>query len=168
MPPFLPAASNPNPLLESLSRRALLVSPVRVALGLAGLVPAAALAAEPEAARLAFLVGAFALLVGALADPRSHFHRLREEPPEPPVGAAEAGAAQLLRAAVFPSTVGVSLLVLLALPLRPDLAAFLAGSLAGMGLASLVHGARLLAFERANRVALYAERGSGTVYARAR
>ena len=70
-------------------------------------------------------------------------------------------------AGLFPSTVGVSILAASALAFDARLAAVLAGFLAGMGLASLAHAARLLAWERREHVRVLVDRGGGgRVYVR--
>lgn len=159
-----PAAELPT--LESVSARALLVAPVRVALGLAGLGAAAAAAERAEAALLAFLLGAFAILILILADPRRSFFRLKETPPAPPPGARYAGRLETALHAAFPSTVGVAALTAASAPFRPELAALLAGVLAGMGLASGTSGAQFRLRERAQGATLYVDRRTDRAYLR--
>jgi hypothetical protein len=54
-----------------------------------------------------------------------------------------------LAAATYPSTIGLTVLTLIALWPQPPLAAFLAGILAGLGAMALVGAARLSVWERA-------------------
>ena len=66
--------------------------------------------------------------------------------------------------ALFPSTVGVTLLAAAALAVDPRLAAILAGALAGMGTASLAYGVQLAWWEWRRGVRLLTGPG-GRVFA---
>jgi hypothetical protein len=72
-----------------------------------------------------------------------------------------------MRAAVFPSTVGLTVLSGIALAFSFALAALLGGILAGAGLAALAQGLQIAARERAHRIrilaaqrAVYVQHGS--------
>jgi hypothetical protein len=155
-------------VLESVSARALLVAPIRLALGFAGLAASAVAAENADAALLAFVLGTFAMLVVILADPRTPLFRLKQEPPPPPPGARYARPLQTAADAVFPSTVAVALLTAVAAPFRPELGALLAGLLAGMGLAAGTSGAMLLIREREEGATLYVDRRTHEPYLGAR
>jgi hypothetical protein len=154
------------PRLQSLPRRALVVAPIRFALGAAGLTAAAVAGSPRPAALLAFAVAALGLLVVVVADPRTRFMRLPDDPPPADAGALEDGVGRIALAAVFPSTAGVALLLAVALAFEPTLAAMLAGILAGLGAAALVTGVELLLGERRSGRRLYVVRGTQRVVAR--
>ena len=64
--------------------------------------------------------------------------------------------------ATYPSTVGLTVLMVIALPIDQQLGAFLAGTIASLGLGAAVFGTELVAWERSRgqRILL----GSETVY----
>ncbi len=64
-----------------------------------------------------------------------------------------------LALAMYPSTIGLSAVTLVALAVRPELAAVLAGILAGLGLAALYSAGQLALWERELGGRLYLERG---------
>ena len=107
----------------------MVLAAIRIALGAVGLVAARLAGAGGGAAFTAFAVGALGLLVAAIADPRRPFFRsaIGEALPRP----------RSVLAALFPSTVGVSVLTAVALAFEPTLAALLAGVLAGLGIVAL-------------------------------
>jgi hypothetical protein len=124
-------ASRPEPV-----RQALLVAPVRLSLGVAGLIAATKLGlalgtALTEAAFGAILT-AFTLVVPG---GRSRPWRLR-----PPRETARPPWWRVLAAAMFPSTYVVGLLTALALAFNTGLAAVLAGVMLAMGALALVYG----------------------------
>lgn len=145
----------------------LVVAPIRLALGIALLAAAIAFGASRGAAGIAFAAGAFGLAFSALADPRRRFFAVKGEPEPLPEDASVDGWGELARAMVFPSTVGVSVLAVVALALGQGvLAALLAGALAGMGLAAALGGADLLLRERERRVAVFVDRRARRLYER--
>lgn len=145
----------------------LVVAPIRLALGVALVAGAIAFGASRGAAGLAFAAGAFGLAFSALGDPRRRFLAAKGEPEPLPESAAVEGRLALARAAVFPSTAGVSALAVVALALGQGvLAALLAGALAGMGIAAALSGADLLLRERERRLALFADRRARRLYER--
>ena len=152
--------------LQSLTRRALVVAPVRIVAGLAGLAVAIAAGSPRPAAVLAFALAALGLVVVVVADPRRHLFRLPDDPPEADAGAVEDGLARLGLAAIFPSTAGVAMLALVALLFEPTLTALLAGILVGLGLAALVTGGDLLLGERRRGRRLFLVRGTQQIVVR--
>jgi hypothetical protein len=113
----------------------LLVAPVRLAAGLVGLVAALLRGLDGGPALVAFALGALGFAVVMLSAER---YFLQVEEPDPlPAGATVQSLGETLRAAVWPSTVGVSVLLVVAVAANPTLAALLAGVLAGMGIAAL-------------------------------
>jgi hypothetical protein len=74
--------------------------------------------------------------------------------------AVESRARTLARSA-YPSTLGVSALTLIALPINAALAALLAGLLAGMAIVGAVFGLELVQWEQSRGVRLFALPGQG-------
>jgi hypothetical protein len=62
---------------------------------------------------------------------------------------------------MYPSTIGLTAVTAVALVVRPELAAVLAGILAGLGLAALWSAGQLALWERELGGRLFAERGKG-------
>jgi len=120
------------------SRQALLVAPVRLALGLTGVLAAASIDVSAGTALAEAGLGAGLTIFALVASGG----RRRPEPLGPPAR-ARAPARQpwwrVLATAMFPSTYGVALLTAIALAFNRDLAAFLAGVLLGMGAVALVY-----------------------------
>jgi hypothetical protein len=119
------------------TRQALLVAPVRLALGAAGLIAAVAIDLSLATALAEAALGA-GLTIFTLIAPGG---RRRPERLRPPGTAASPAQPwwRTLAAAMFPSTYGVALLTGIALPFNRDLAAFLSGILLGMGAVALVY-----------------------------
>lgn len=124
--------------VQSLRLRLLLVGPLRLGLSIVWLAAARTAGARAGPALLLFAVGAFALVFLAFNDPRDGFRRAPGEPARLPADATVAPAWMHAVHAAFPSTVGVSLLAAVTLAFKPELSAFLAGVLAGLGLAALL------------------------------
>jgi hypothetical protein len=126
------------------TRAALLVAPVRLALGAAGLALAISLGLTGATALAAAAAGAV-LTVFTLTAPGG---RRKPEPLRPP---GYSGAStdnpwwRVLAVAMFPSTYGVALLTGIALAFNNVLAAFLSGVMLGMGAVALVYGLRFRA-----------------------
>jgi hypothetical protein len=120
--------------VQSLRLRLLLVGPLRLVLSVCWLGAARAAGAT----LVAFAAGAFITAVLASNDPRARLLGGGAEPEQLPAGAQVAPAWRHAVHAAFPSTVGVSVLAAVALSVRPELAALLAGVLAGLGLAALL------------------------------
>lgn len=143
------------PLLAAIGTRALLVTPVRLLGGFGLLLAARAAGAEPDVAGGAFLLGALGLVVAAFLDPRSRFLGSGGNAKPAPPDARFASPFQLVRQALVPSSVGVALLTLVALPFETTLAALLAGVLTGLGAAAALSGFRVLQWERAHDLRLF-------------
>lgn len=124
--------------LHSFYRRTLGVIPVRLVLGLVLLLVARAAGARNGPALLAFVVGAFGIVFVIFNDPRARFLRRDVEPLDWPRDAVVAPLWRQALAASLPSTVGVTVLALVAAAFRPVLAALLAGVCAGLGVAALL------------------------------
>lgn len=122
--------------VQSLRLRLALVAPIRLALGAGWLVAARVAGAAPGPAYAAFGIGAVAVAFVALNDPRARL--LRRDPQPVPDGVAVALDPRWRHAlsAVFPSTVGLSVLAAIATSLQPVLAALLGGASAGLGIAA--------------------------------
>jgi hypothetical protein len=146
--------------VTTVRRRLVLITPVRIGLGLALLGVALGSDTPPRSVVLAFLVGAVFMALAALADRRTLLLRPPREPePLPPDSVPEANWRVALEAAL-PSTVGVSVLGAVGLAAGNEvLGALLAGGVAGMGIASAVSLFPLLAWERERGARLYAGRG---------
>jgi hypothetical protein len=117
--------------------RLLLITPVRIALGLAAFAVASTGNARPESVALGFAVGAVFLAFAALNDRRSLFLRKRREPGRLPGDVEVDPPWRIAFDAMFPSTAGVTVLAVVAFALGNEvLAAVLGGAVAGMGIAS--------------------------------
>ena len=120
------------------TRAALLVAPVRLALGIAGLVAAISLGLTGATALAEAAAGAV-LTAFMLAAPGG---RRRPEQLRPPVSegvSADDPWWRVLAVAMFPSTYGVAVLTGIALFFNANLAAFLSGVMLGMGAVALVY-----------------------------
>jgi len=134
-----------------------LIGPLRLALGAAFLVGADAAGAETGPALVLFAVGALALVFLLFNDPRAPFRRAAHVRAPLPDTASVAPAWLHAAHAALPSTVGVSALAAVALWGRPDVAALLAGMLAGLGIAALLSAFRV-------DPGLYVEPHTGSVF----
>ena len=111
-----------------------------------------------EVAGLAFGTGAVGFLAAGIADVRRRFAALDAEPLPVPDDAAYETWVVIAARAAFPSTIGVSVLGVVALPFEPTLTALLAGILAGMGLAGFATGGWLVWLEREQSIRMYRDR----------
>jgi len=139
--------------VQSLRLRLLLIGPLRLVLGGCWLVAARVAGASGGASLIAFAAGAFGVAFLAANDPRARLRGSGAKPERLPAGAHLAPAWMHAAHAAFPSTVGVSVLAGIALAVRPELAALLAGVLAGLGLVAL-----LVAYRTDERLYLDARR----------
>jgi hypothetical protein len=119
------------------SRQALLVAPVRLALGAFLLLAATAIDLSLGTALAEAGVGA-GLTIFALVSPGGRRRPERLRPPAPAAASTPQPWWRVLAVAMFPSTYGVALLAGVALAFNPDLAALLAGVLLGMGAVALI------------------------------
>jgi hypothetical protein len=124
------------PLAEP-ARQALLVGPVRLALGAAGLAAAIAIDLAAEKALVAAALGAV-LTIFTLVAPRGRERPSWRSVPAEPM--RHSSWRRSLAVAMFPSTYTVALLAGIALGFNRTLTAVLAGVLIGMGGVALVYG----------------------------
>jgi hypothetical protein len=140
----------------------LLVGSLRLGLGFLGLVAATLRGLQGDRALAAFALGALGFVVAIMSADR-YFVANEEPTPVPPRATVDSLRATL-RAAIWPSTVGVAVLLAIALTQDATLAALLAGVLAGMGLAALLTAAQIAASERAAGGRLLVDRKRREVY----
>jgi hypothetical protein len=124
--------------LHSLRERALLIAPIRLVLGVVWLVVARLAGAAAGPALIAFVVGVFGIVFLAFADPRARFAHGEVDPLPAPADVRLAPWWQQALAAMFPSTIGVSVLAAIAAFVSPTLTALLGGVCAGLGVAALL------------------------------
>jgi hypothetical protein len=118
-------------------------------------------------AGLAFAVGVVGAAIALSADPRYSRDLLGDVPPVPD-RVRHASRLEIAVAGVFPSTVGVVVLTVIALFLDAALAALLSGILAGMAVSGFIAWINLDAIERRNDYRLYLERPGRRVFAEPR
>ena len=152
-----------SPRLVRASTQLLVLTPIRLGLGLAGL-GASTLLGRSGPALLAFGVGTLGATIALSADPRYSRDLLGEVPPLPP-DALFVSRREIALRGVFPSTVGVAVLMGIALFFDATLAAVLAGVLGGMAAAGFIAWLNLEAIERRNDYRLYIERPGKRVFA---
>ncbi len=137
-----------------------LITPIRIVLGLGVLAVASTGNTRGASLGLAFAVGAVFLAFAALNDRRSLLMRRRREPGPLPQDAPHDPPWRIAVDAMFPSTIGVTVLAGIALALGNEvLGAALGGAVAGMGIASAISLYPLLAWEREHAGRLYYARG---------
>jgi len=152
--------------IAAIRERLIVVGAIRIVLGAVWVGAARAAGAATGVALLGFAFGTIGLTLAALADPRHRFLATQREPESAPADAVCDSWLRLAWDAVFPSTVGVSVLAGVALFRSTALAAILAGALAGMGFAALVSAVRVAVREGQEGGRLYEERGSGRLVRR--
>src|SRR5439155_25799698 len=138
--------------------RLLLITPIRLVLGVALLGVTFVGDVQARSLGLAFLVGAMFVAFAALVDRRSLLLRARDVEPEPlPAGAVQDPPWPVALVAAVPSTIGLAVLSVVAVAVGKDvLGALLAGGVAGLGVATVIGLVSLLAWERERAVRLYA------------
>ena len=124
--------------LHSLRERAVLVAPIRLGLGVIWLLLARVAGAGATPALIAFSLGALGIVFFAFADPRARLAHGEVDPLPAPPDVRLAPRWRQALGAMFPSTIGVSLLAAVALVPSPTLAALLGGVCAGLGLAAVL------------------------------
>ena len=159
--PMTSEAPDVAPRLVSVSLRSLSIGPIRIALGVAGLIAVVTLTdLRLEVAVRQFFVGAIVFsFIAVASESRRAAAGWTSDPPPPPPNARYESAVRTALDAAFPSTVGVAVLMVAALFVDVRVSAILGGLLAGMGLAALVVGVQLAVWERRRRVRLYTARG---------
>jgi len=155
------------PRVTRIVSTALLVGPIRILLGAVGLGVARLGAAPAGSAGLAFTTAAAGMAIVVLKDPRRRFFERTEVEPLPK-SALFRNRVQAVASALYPSSLGLAVLVGIALGLGSDmLGVLLSGLLAGLGVAALVIGVDVLLRERRSGCRYYAGRG-GEIYVRER
>jgi hypothetical protein len=149
------------PLVE-LRAYFLLIQPVRLVLGLLGLGAARALGVAPQASIWLFGLGAVLFGLGMLTTRRreAFFERADSATAIDGSRVVESRRRTLARSA-YPSTLAVSALTAIALPINASLAALLAGILAGMAVVGCIFGYELVQWEQSRGVRLFALPGQG-------
>jgi hypothetical protein len=149
------------PLVE-LRAYFLLIQPVRLVLALLGLVAARALGVSPQASMWLFGLGGVLFALGMLTTRRRRAFFERAVSAEEIEGprAVESRVRTLVRSS-FPSTLAVTSLTMIALPIDASLAALLAGILAGMAVVGAIFGYELVRWEQSRGVRLFALPGQG-------
>ena len=156
----------PGIRLVRASTQLLVLTPIRLGLGLAGL-GAAAVVGRPGPVLLAFGVGTLGAAIALSADPRYSRDLLGDVPPIP-AGVSYVSKREIAATGVFPSTIGVAVLTAIALFFNATLAGLLSGVLAGMAASGFIAWLNLDAIERRNVYRLYVERPGKRVFARPR
>jgi hypothetical protein len=149
------------PLVE-LRAYFLLIQPVRLVLGLLGLAAARALGVAPQASIWLFGLGAVLFGLGMLTTRRrgAFFERAGDAAMIDGPRVVESRMRTLGRSA-YPSTLAVSALTAIALPINASLAALLAGILAGMAVVGGFFAYELVQWEQSRGVRLFAVPGQG-------
>jgi hypothetical protein len=152
-------ATEPDALVDVRAHSVLIV-PVRFALGIAGLVGARLLDVSPGASLGLFALGAGLFLVAILSGRRGRafWQRAADAEPVDPAAPVEAWPRTLARAA-YPSTIAVSALTAIAIPIDASLAAVTAGILGGMALGGAIFATELVLWEQSRGVRLLARPG---------
>jgi hypothetical protein len=144
---------------------ALLIVPVRLVLALAGLTGARVrgVSSGSSVALFGFAAGLTLFMLLASRRRRLFWQHVADAVPLDPV-VPVAGWAQTVAEAMYPSTIGLTILTAIALPIDAELAAFLAGILAGLGLSALLWGLEIVTWERQRGLRLFL--GTKRVYVR--
>lgn len=150
----------PASALVDARMQALLIGGLRLVLAFVavGLARARGVDPGPAAGLFAFGVGLLLIALPASITRRSGRPRDIEALPLP-ADAAVMPHRRALVFAMYPSTIGLSAVTVIALVLSPELAAVLAGILAGLGLAALYSAGQLMLKEHELGGRLFAERG---------
>ena len=152
-----------RPRVVRLALRARVLAAIRGGLSALGGVAAVLVGAQAETALLGWAVGATLVSIILAGDRRG---RLTMDPQPLPGEAIPERWAEIARTDVFPSTVGVAVLTVVALAFDAALAGMMAGILGGMALMTIVSGALVAVAERRFGGALYLERASRRLYIR--
>jgi hypothetical protein len=152
-----------RPRVVRLALRARVLAAIRGGLSVLGGVAAVLVGARAEAALLGWAVGATLVSIILAGDRRG---RLNMAPQPLPADAIPESWAEIARTDVFPSTVGVAVLVLVGLSFEAVLAGIMAGILGGMALMTIVTGVQVVVAERRFGGDLYVERATRLLYIR--
>ena len=153
------------PALVEARSQALLIAVVRLTLAVAGLGASIARGIQGGAAIGVFALGALLLLLSVYGGGRRQRSALKfqNSGPVPPDARLE-GWARSLAIAAYPSTIGLTVLAVLALWPQPILTALLAGILGGLGVMSLIGLARLSSWERERGVRIFVQPKTDRVF----
>lgn len=153
------------PVLVEARGQALLIAALRLALAAAGVAAAVARGVDraPAVGLVAFGAGLVLFSVYAGGRPQRAARRFADAQQAPEDFRVESRL-RALAAATYPSTIGLTVLMVISLVPQPPLAAFLAGILAGLGAMALVGLARLSVWERERRSRFFVEPKSEQVY----
>jgi hypothetical protein len=151
------------PRVVQLALRARVLAAIRGGLSALGGVAAVLVGAQTDAVVLGWAVGAVLVSIVLAGDRRG---RLTMDPLPLPAQAIPESSAEIARTDVVPSTVGVAVLVLVALPFEAVLAAMMAGILGGMALMTIVSGVQVAVAERRFGGQLYVQRAPRLLYVR--
>ena len=163
------AVPGEGPVLVEARAQALLIGGLRLGLAAVGLALARARGLDGGTAAMLFLFGCggFLLTLVAGSGSRRTEERISSAKGEPPEDAVVEPLWRSLLEAAYPSTLGLTVVTSIALPLNASLAAVLAGILAGLGVAALLAAGRLVLWERELHGRVLAERGrEGRVFLR--
>jgi hypothetical protein len=140
------------PVLVEARAQALLIAALRLALAAAGVADAVARGVDrgPAVGLVAFGARLVPFSAYAGGRPQRAARCFGEAQPAPEDFRVESRL-RALAAATYPSTIGLTVLTVIALWPQPPLAAFLAGILAGLGVMALVGLTRLSSWERGRR-----------------
>jgi hypothetical protein len=153
------------PALVAVRAQFFLIGAVRLLLAAAGLAAAIARGTSPGVAAGLFGLGAGVLLLAVVGGRGTGaWERIRKAQPLPTGARIESRGRSVVRAA-YPSTIGLSVLIILALVIDSALAAVLAGILGGIGGVALGFAAQLAVWEQRRRARVFAEpRSGGRIY----
>jgi amino acid permease len=157
-----PDDRNAAPALVEALAQSLLIGIVRMVLAAAALAGAIARGKSSGSAAMLFAAGAIVVLVAVMGSRRGRLVWVRLAEAESLTSEARLEPRrQALARATYPSTIGLTVLIAIALLFEPSLAAVLAGILAGIGGAALGFAAQLAAWERQRGARVLAEPGKG-------
>jgi uncharacterized membrane protein YfcA len=149
--------------LVDLRRYSLPIVPLRLVLGFVFLGAARLAGVDPGPSARLFGLGALLFALAMLLSRRRRTFWVRAGEATPIDAAAPIAAwAWTIARSTYPSTLGVTGLAALALPLNPDLTALLGGILAGMGGVGAVFAIELLQWESQRGVRLMSTTGLKT------
>jgi hypothetical protein len=153
------------PALVEARPQALLIAAARFALAVGGLVAAIARGVDRGPALGLVAFGAAIVLLSVYGGDRRRRSGLKFEDPDPmPAGAHVQGHGRALAQAAYPSTIGLTALIAIALWPQPSLAALLAGILGGLGVMSLVGATRLASWEHSRQARILVEGKTSRVF----
>jgi hypothetical protein len=148
------------PVLAEARPQALLIATVRLVLAAAGLAAAIAFGLARGPAAALFVSGVAVLFLAVYGGDRRRRSALRFEKTEPiPAGARIESRGRALGRAAYPSTIGLTVLIAIAVWPQPGLAALLAGVLGGLGGVSIAGALRLGAWECERNARILIEAG---------